>query len=105
MEKSKKSLLANLDNIREKISYDIVKQPTDVKHMRTRIIVRNIVVNFVFSIFAFSLKGAQLAIQEGLPILSVSLLALYFMERVVDTAYNTYAELQEDNFKQVYSHL
>lgn len=98
-----KTPLEKLSDLRMKLSYDVVKQPADVKQMRTRIIVRNIVFNLLFSIFAFSLKGAQLAIQRDLPILAIALLALYFMERVVDTVYSTYADLQEDNFKQVYT--
>ena len=101
--KTQHSLISKIDGLREKLSYEITRQPVDVKQMRTRIIIRNIVIDFLFSIFAFSLKGAQLAIQHNLTALAVVLLVLYFLERVVNTVYTTYADLQEDNFKQVYT--
>lgn len=101
--KRQHSFISKIDDLREKFSYEITKQPADVKQMRMKIIVRNIIVDFLFSIFVFSLKGAQLAIQNQLVILSVALLVVYFLERVVSTVYCTYDEFQEDNFKQVYT--
>jgi len=92
-----------IKDLKSKFSFEITKQPANVKKMRTYMIIRGIIVNFLFSIFAFSIKGSQLAIQHNLPILSVMLLALYFSERIVESAYNTYDELQKDNFRQVYS--
>lgn len=102
-EKKANSLTTRLKVLKDQLSFESAKQPTDVKKMRTNIIIRTIVVDFLFAIFAFSLKGAQIAVQNGLAIVGILLLALYFSERIVESAYSTYADLQEDNFRQVYS--
>lgn len=100
--KKVKSLTKRFKNLKAQLSLEIVKQPEDIKRMRTHIIVRTIIVDFLFSIFAFSIKGAQLAIQSNLSVIAVLLLALYFSERVIESAYSTYSDLQEDNFRQIY---
>lgn len=102
-EKKVNRLTTRLKTLKDKLSFESAKQPTDVKRMRTNIIIRTIIVDFLFSIFAFSLKGAQIAVQNGLAMLGILLLAIYFSERIVESAYSTYADLQEDNFRQVYS--
>ena len=102
-EKKVNSLTKRLKAVKAQLSFEYAKQPADVKRMRINIIVRTIIVNFLFSIFAFSLKAAQIAVQNGLPVLGIILLALYFSERIIESSYSTYADLQEDNFRQVYS--
>lgn len=102
-EKKVNSLTSRFKSLKDQLSFESAKQPADVKKMRTNIIIRTIVVDFLFAIFAFSLKGAQIAVQHGLAIVGMLLLALYFSERIVESAYSTYADLQEDNFRQVYS--
>ncbi len=98
-----KSFVKRCKSLKAQLSFEIVKQPDDVKRMQIRIIVRTIIVDFLFSIFAFSIKGAQLAMENDLSVVAVLLLALYFSERVIESAYSTYADLQEDNFRQVYT--
>lgn len=103
MLKSVKFFARKFQILKAQLSFEIVKQPHDIKRMKTKIIIRTIIVNFLFSIFAFSIKGAQLAIQKDLPFIAVIFLALYFSERVIGSAYNTYSDLQEDNFRQLYT--
>ena len=98
-----KSFVKRCKSLKAQLSFEIVKQPDDVKRVQIRIIVRTIIVDFLFSIFAFSIKGAQLAMENDLSVVAVLLLALYFSERVIESAYSTYADLQEDNFRQVYT--
>lgn len=96
-------LTARLNALKTQLSFEIVRQPAEIKKLRTSIIIRTIIVDFLFAIFAFSLKGAQIAVQNGLTVLSIVLLGVYFSERIIESAYSTYADLQEDNFRQVYS--
>ncbi len=102
-EKKVNPLTKRIRSIKAQLAFEHAKQPADVKRMRTNIIVRTIIFNFLFSIFAFSLKAAQIAVQNDLHILGIILLALYFSERIIESSYSTYADLQEDNFRQVYS--
>lgn len=97
------SLISKLKTLKKQLTFPITKQPTEIKKVRTRIIIRTIVVEFLFSVFAFAIKGAQLAIQRNLTIIAVIILALYFSERVIQSAYNTYRDFQEDNFKEIYT--
>ena len=97
------SLTSKLKALKKQLTFPITKQPTEIKKVRTRIIIRTIVVEFLFSVFAFAIKGAQLAIQRNLTIIAVIILALYFSERVIQSAYNTYRDFQEDNFRKMYT--
>lgn len=97
------SVVSRLTALKDKFAFDTVRQPDNLKSMRTRIVVRTILVEFLFSIMAFSLQGAKMAAEHNYIVLAVVLLALNFAERVVETAYNTYAEFQEDSFNEIYT--
>lgn len=101
----KRILLNNnrVNALYSKMDYSVLKQPESIKQLKRKIIIMSIISDILFSIFSFSLKGAQLAINHGYVIITIALLLLYFSERIVGASYETYRELQNDNFNRLYS--
>lgn len=93
----------HINELFSKIDYQILKQPDNIKQLKRRIIIISIVSDILFSVFSFSLKGAQLAINYGYVGITIALLLLYFSERIVGSSFDTYQQLQSDNFNRIYS--
>ena len=85
----------------KKISYDVLKQPTEVKRTKTKLIIISMFFGMLFDFMAFSLKGVEYAMSKNIYWLAVVLLVVYFGERVIHNVYETWAEYQEDSFKEV----
>lgn len=90
-------------NFKNKLSFPILKQPKPIKTLKGKIIVISILATFILDALSFSLKGSQAAMTAGLVPLSIFMLILYFSQRIIDTTYATYADLQNDIFAQIHS--
>lgn len=98
--------MAKKEGIREfwqKINFPILKQPRQIKIFKGKIIVISILATLILDALSFSLKGAESAMAAGMVPLSIFMLILYFGQRTIDTSYSTYADLQNDIFRQIYS--
>ncbi len=87
----------------KKINFPILKQPRQIKIFKGKIIVISILATLILDALSFSLKGAESAMAAGMIPLSIFMLILYFGQRTIDTSYATYADLQNDIFRQIYS--
>lgn len=96
-------IFSSLRNFSSKLKFDILKQPHSIKSLKTKIIVISILATFMLDAMSFSLKGAETAMTAGLVPLALFMLILYFSQRVIETSYNTYQNLQDDMFNQVSS--
>lgn len=94
---------SSLRNFKHKLDFSILKQPHSIKSLKTKIIVISIIATFLLDAMSFSLKGAEAAMTAGLVPLALLMLILYFSQRVLETSYATYADLQNDMFNQVSS--
>ncbi len=90
-------------NFRSKLEFPILKQPKQIKTLKGKIIVISILATLFLDAMSFSLKGSQEAMKAGLVPLSIFMLVLYFSQRILETSYSTYADLQNDIFRQIYS--
>lgn len=88
---------------KNKLSFPIIKQPKSIKTLKTKIIVISILATFILDSLSFSLKGSQAAMAAGFIPLSIFMLILYFSQRIINTSYGTYADLQNDIFNQIHS--
>ena len=88
---------------RKKINFPILKQPRQIKIFKGKIIIISILATLILDALSFSLKGAESAMTAGMIPLSIFMLILYFGQRTIDTSYSTYADLQNDIFRQIYS--
>ena len=98
--------MAKKETLREfwkKINFPILKQPRQIKIFKGKIIVISILATLILDALSFSLKGAESAMTAGMIPLSIFMLILYFGQRTIDTSYSTYADLQNDIFRQIYS--
>lgn len=86
-----------------KLNIPILKQPHSLKGLKAKIIVISILSTFLFDAMSFCLKGTEAAMTAGLIPLALFLLFLYFSQRVLETSYMTYADLQNDMFNQICS--
>lgn len=88
---------------RQKISIPILKQPRQIKIFKGKLIVISILATLILDSLSFSLKGSESAMAAGMVPLSIFMLILYFGQRIIDSSYATYADLQNDIFRQIYS--
>lgn len=87
----------------DKLNFQILKQPRSLKTLKAKIIVITIIATFLLDAMSFSLKGAEAAMSAGLVPLALIMLVLYFSQRVLDSSYTAYANLQDDVFNQICS--
>lgn len=92
-----------LRHFKQKLDFSILKQPHNIKTLKGKILVISILATFIFDAMSFSLKGAETAMTSGLVPLALFMLILYFSQRVLESSFNTYANLQGDIFNQVCS--
>lgn len=92
-----------INTLYSKLNFEVLKQPDNIKQLKCKIIIISIISDVLFSIFSFSLKGAQIAINYGYVGITIALLLLYFSDRIVGTSFDTYRELLNDNFYRLYS--
>lgn len=97
------SFVSSLRNFFPKLKFDILKQPRSIKTLKSKIIVISIIATLLLDAMSFSLKGAEVAMNYGLIPLAMIMLILYFSQRVLETSYATYADLQNDVFNQINS--
>lgn len=97
------SFVSSLRNFFPKLKFDILKQPHSIKALKTKIIVVSIIATLILDAMSFSLKGAEVAMNYGMIPLAMIMLILYFSQRVLETSYATYADLQNDVFNQINS--
>lgn len=94
-----------MENIFQKvsrqISFDILKRPKELKSFASKLIFIRILGIIIPDLMSFSIKGAQLALENELVIVSVILLIVYFSERTISMAYHTYDDLQEYTYNQI----
>lgn len=98
--------LSFVNSLREffpKLKFDILKQPHSIKTLKTKIIIVSIIATLILDAMSFSLKGAEVAMNYGMIPLAMIMLILYFSQRVLETSYATYADLQNDVFNQINS--
>lgn len=97
------SFVSSLRNFFPKLKFDILKQPHSIKALKTKIIVVSIIATLILDAMSFSLKGAEVAMNYGMIPLAMIMLIMYFSQRVLETSYATYADLQNDVFNQINS--
>lgn len=97
------SFVSSLRNFFPKLKFDILKQPHSIKVLKTKIIVVSIIATLILDAMSFSLKGAEVAMNYGMIPLAMIMLIMYFSQRVLETSYATYADLQNDVFNQINS--
>ena len=88
---------------KKKLLYSILRQPRGIKVLKSKIIIFNILATLIFDAMAFSLKGSEIAMQHELSFLAILLLILYFSQRTLESSFITFADLQDDNFTEIYS--
>lgn len=85
----------------KKISFDVLKQPSEVKRRKLKLIVISMLFGMIFDLLAFSLKGVEYAMSKNIYWLAIGLLVVYFGERVIHNVYSTWYEYQEDSFREL----
>ncbi len=93
--------MEKLRKILKLVSYDIIKLPVDVRAFANRIIVLGILGALIPDILAFALKGSQISLKNSHIIIAVVLLLFHFGERVVMSLFNTWYDLENDNYRQL----
>ena len=85
----------------KKISFDVLKQPAEVKRRKRNLIIITMIFGMIFDFLSFSLKGVEYAMSRELYWLAIILLVVYFGERVIHNVYGTWHEYQEDSFNEL----
>jgi len=83
------------------LNFDILKRPEKLKRFASKLILIRILGIIIPDILAFSIKGAELALRNDLPVIAILLLLLHFSERTVSQLYKTYDDLQEYTYNQI----
>lgn len=99
----KNNFFRGIRTLRNKLNFPILKQPKQIKALKGKIIAISIIATLLLDAMSFSLKGSQAAMNAGLVPLSIFMLVLYFSQRILETSYSTYADLQNDIFRQIFS--
>lgn len=100
---TKKNVRKKLKEFKEKISLPILKQPPAIKKMKTKNIIFFLVTCFILDMMSFCLQGVNMALDAGLIWIAVFLLVLHFSERIIESMFATYRDLNNDLFSQLYS--
>lgn len=81
-------------------THDIAKMPDDLRRKKNVILAISIATTLIMDILSFSIKGAQVAITEGLNVLAVALLILHFLPRVLRSTIQTYTDNLKNHFNE-----
>lgn len=94
-----------MENVFQKVSrqlgFDILKRPEKLRKFASKLIIIRILGIIIPDILAFSIKGAELALRNDLPVIAILLLLLHFSERTISMLYRTYDDLQESTYDQI----
>lgn len=96
-------MMNRLKTFLAKTAFPILKQPKNMKNAKIKIITLAIIASLVFDVMSFALKGVEFAMANGMMVLSVIMLILYFSQRILENTYSTYSDLQKDSFDQLYN--
>lgn len=87
--------------VSQQLSFDILKRPKELKSFASKLILIRIIGVILPDLLSFSIKGAELALRNELPVIAIILLLLHFSERTVSMLYRTYDDNQEYTYTQI----
>ena len=76
--------------------HKMAEMPAEVIQLKNRILRFQIASAAIFDIFSFCIKGAQLALANGLQILAFIFLGCYFLKQVLNSSMQAYVDAQKN---------